>query len=303
MDLPSTDWKKFPIEDLPDCVLFNLLSFLSYDQVATLRPVSVRFEAIGRKHLNSGFHRAESLITKKLQETESQMPKRLSLKNRHPLNNQFNIIRRLYFFKNNVSRKLERTGYTEEHYCFFFGKMIDEILKVLDKAEQNKLGNSYWLEHIEEMQDLAEMASSHLKVVMTPIMKKPETSLLGRSMEEQSSQTVTQVLLQKAICPVFDILGKFIDCCVQRLFDFLWRLKFRVKCIALTSYSSVLTSGSSANWAIAQKDENQVQGPNLVMLMGLVEQQNRAIEEQKKLIEAVLKEQAMILQRMAEQID
>ena len=300
MELPSTDWKKFPIEDLPDCVLFNLLSFLSYDQVATLRPVSVRFEAIGRKHLNSGFHRAESLITKKLQETESQMPKRLSLKNRHPLNNQFNIIRRLYFFKNNVSRKLERTGYTEEHYCFFFGKMIDEILKVLDKAEQNKFGNSYWLEHIEEMQDLAEMASSHLKVVMTPIMKKPETSVLGRSMEEQSNQTVTQALRHKATISVIDIFGKSF---VERFFDFLWRLKFRVKCIALTSYSSVLTSGSSANWALAYKDENQVQGPNLVMLMGLVEQQNRAIEEQKKLIEAVLKEQAMILQRMAEQID
>ena len=158
MELQSTDWKKFRIEDLPDCVLLNVFNLLSYDQVANLRPVSVRFEAIAREHLNRGFYKANLLIDQKSQEIESKMPKRQSLRHRHPLNHQSMLISSLSSSKYAVTSALRLAGYKEEQFCFFFGKIIDELLKFVG---QKNFGKFVWKD-FEELNDLTPMATNHL---------------------------------------------------------------------------------------------------------------------------------------------
>ena len=282
MELQSTDWKKFTIEDLPDCVLFNVFNLLSYDQVANLRPVSVRFEAIARQHLNHGFYIANLLIDQKSQEIESQMPKRKSLRHRHPLNRQSMFISLLSSTKSAINSALRAACYEDEHFCFFFGKLIDELLKFVG---QKNFGEFAW-EGLEELNDLTPMAMTHLREILMPISeKKNRKKVMEKSsqntkrpilekkasqtipkpiLENQASQTLTQVLSQKTTFP-FYILGNFIKSCIKGSFDFLWRLNCRIT-------------------------EEQVQGPNIVRLMSLIEQQNQTIEEQKKMIEALSKQ-------------
>ena len=289
MELQSTDWKKFRIEDLPDCVLLNVFNLLSYDQVANLRPVSVWFEAIAREHLNRGFYKANLLIDQKSQEIESKMPKRQSLRHRHPLNHQSMLISSLSSSKYAVTSALRLAGYKEEQFCFFFGKIIDELLKFVG---QKNFGKFVWKD-FEELNDLTPMATNHLYKVMKPFFEKN-----GR---KKASQTTNGPILEKITFP-FNIFGKFIKSCIKGSFSFLWRLICRIKCIALRSYSCALTTYTSANWASAKADEEQVQGPNIVRPLSLVEQQNQTIEEQKKMIEALSKQiEAVLTEKTSEQ--
>ena len=324
MELQSTDWKKFTIEDLPDCVLFNVFNLLSYDQVANLRPVSVRFEAIARQHLNHGFYIANLLIDQKSQEIESQMPKRKSLRHRHPLNRQSMFISLLSSTKSAMNSALRAAGYEDEHFCFFFGKLIDELLKFVG---QKNFGEFAW-EGLEELNDLTPMAMTHLREILMPISeKKNRKKVMEKSsqntkrpilekkasqtipkpiLENQASQTITQVLSQKTTFS-FYISENFIKSCIKGSFDLMWRLNCIIKCIALTSYSCALTTYTSAtytnaNWAIAKANEEQVQSPNIVRLTSLVEQQNQTIEEQKKMIEALSKQiDAVLKEKNSEQ--
>ena len=226
--------------------------------------------------------------------------------------------------KSAVTSALRTAGYKDENFCFFFGKIIDELLKFV---HQKNFGKYVWKD-FEELNDLTPMAINHLYEVLKPILeKKARKKVMKNSsqtakrpilekkasqtmpkpiLEKQSSQTLTQVLPQEAIFP-FYILGKFIKSCIKGSFDSLWRLNCRIKCIALRSYSCALTTytsanWASANWAIANADEEQVQGPNIVRLMSLVEQQNQTIEEQKKMIEALTKQiDAVLKEKTSEQ--
>ena len=73
MEIQGTEWSKFPIENLPDCVLFKLFSYLPYDQVANIRSLSIRFNEIGISHLNVGFRMLLAAAIEKEKEIEVMM--------------------------------------------------------------------------------------------------------------------------------------------------------------------------------------------------------------------------------------
>ncbi|CAG2059632.1 unnamed protein product, partial [Timema podura] len=77
---------------LPDVVLDEVFSFLTYDETAQLRVVCKQFNNICKKRLNKGFILAEKFENKCLKSMKSQLPRRESERRNHPLARHCDIL-------------------------------------------------------------------------------------------------------------------------------------------------------------------------------------------------------------------
>ena len=66
----------FPLQELPDLVIFKVLNYLTYHQVAQMRTVSQFFKRVGQDHLKHGLQQARVLQSQYMEEFISAMPKR-----------------------------------------------------------------------------------------------------------------------------------------------------------------------------------------------------------------------------------
>ena len=122
---------QFSIENLPDSALLKVFSFFPFDKVAQLRKVSTKFESIGRKCLNAGFEYLRSTIFKRLKEIEAHLPPIESQRAAHPYNQHYQTVLELHFIATSLKPHVEYVYFKTDIQSFFFGKIIDEMKKIL----------------------------------------------------------------------------------------------------------------------------------------------------------------------------
>ena len=72
------------VSDLPDDVIFMILGYLSYDNVAHIRIVNSFFNRTCKLHLNRGFNKVQKMQSDLLSRLESKLPRRESAREKHP---------------------------------------------------------------------------------------------------------------------------------------------------------------------------------------------------------------------------
>ena len=176
----------FPLESLPEPVLDQVLSYLSYDELANLRRVNKKFNSTIMRLLNNGFRSAERFHAKYLevsytlfgkniffypkyvQEVKSQLPRRESQRRNHQLYRHYSIL-------TSMGTRISLLSLTFKEYvdskrcCFIPGKVIDEIFSILRriKEDQNPPRSS---EILQELEDLSTMARDHFETKMVPTL-------------------------------------------------------------------------------------------------------------------------------------
>lgn len=155
---------------IPNEMLQNILSYLSYDEIARLRLVGTKFDAIGKSMLNQGFLDVENFHAKCFQEVKKQLPRRESERRKHALARHSEVLTA-------VETRLSLLGMTYIKYinsgycCFIPGKVIDEIYKILHNVQSKRvLDRSHDL--LQEFRDISTMAMEHFDEKICPLFKE-----------------------------------------------------------------------------------------------------------------------------------
>merc|ERR1712066_1118835 len=181
--LPSS-YEFFPLTSLPDVVMRRLLFYLSYDQVAKMRSVCKRMDAMCGSHLNLGFRNAEKYHTRLMKKFKARLPRRESERRNHPLIRHCDVLTAI---ETRISLlQMTFMKYVDaEACCFIPGKVIDEIFDVLHKISATDAENlrecptpemprSY--EVLQELRDISSMAMEYFDEKIVPTLKVCETS-------------------------------------------------------------------------------------------------------------------------------
>ena len=161
----------FQLQNLPHCAIFKVFSYLTYNQVAQMRIVSIRLNKLCQEYLNHGVKSLIVNLEKRINQVNSMLPKRISLKDSHHLKDHSEILKSL---KYNVDCVLDYhlTKYIRaKMICFFPGQILDEYWKILVKVNL-KQKCPPWLETMQEIRDLVPFAVDHFKSVLLPILEK-----------------------------------------------------------------------------------------------------------------------------------
>ncbi|GLH05270.1 Putative pallbearer [Gryllus bimaculatus] len=160
--------------NLPDIVLENIFSNLSYDEIARFRIVCKRFDNICKKLLNKGFIAAERFHAHSIKAVKVQLPRRESERRLHPLARHCDIL-------SAIETRLSMLSMTFMKYvdvglcCFIPGKVIDEIFRVL-KYLRNCRSPPRAHEILQELRDISSMAMEHFDEKIAPGLKNARSS-------------------------------------------------------------------------------------------------------------------------------
>ena len=162
------------ISDLPDDVIFTILGYLSYDNVAQIRIVNSFFNQICKQHLNRGFKKVKEVHKKLVNNLNSMLPRRTSARRDHPYWQHWYILRLIGNFTlngglNTVSKTLGQ--YIDANLCCFIpGKIIDEIYNIFNILRNQEIPNRF--EVLRELRDMSSLAKGHFAAEIMPRMKK-----------------------------------------------------------------------------------------------------------------------------------
>ncbi|CAH0718389.1 unnamed protein product, partial [Brenthis ino] len=155
---------------LPVLVLENILSYLSYDEIAKNRLVSKAFNEISMRMLNRGFLMIERRHTLALKSVKAQLPRRESERRHHPLARHCDIL-------TSIETRISMLNMTYSKYidnsicCFIPGRVIDEIIRVLRIVETSKTPPRAH-EVLQELRDISSMAIEHFDDKISPAFRK-----------------------------------------------------------------------------------------------------------------------------------
>lgn len=155
--------------ELPDIVLENIFSFLTYDSIAQNRVICRRFNNLGAKMLNDGYYMADRYHEKTLKAIKAKLPRRESERRVHPLARQCDI---LIAIETRLSMlAMTFTKWIDANVCCFIpGKVIDEIMRVL-RCVANNPSPPRAHEILQELRDLSSMAMEHFDERILPVLK------------------------------------------------------------------------------------------------------------------------------------
>lgn len=161
--------------DLPPEILLKILGYMSYRNVAHLRPVSRKMDSICCTVLNSTFQRLQAQMLQRFQGIKAKMPRRESARRNHPLACESDIIEtlhmRLTLLQMTFGKHIER-----KHCCFFAGEILDEVYRILYYIKvTQKLSRPYKV--TDELFDLSTMAMEYFKEHIEPTL--PEIAYFG----------------------------------------------------------------------------------------------------------------------------
>jgi len=176
----------FPLDTLPDCAMFKVLGYLSYDQVAKMRIVSSYFNQMCRRHLNLGFQRVKKIQSQYLKEMKAKLPRRESARRHHRYARHCDILTAIDTRMNLLSLSFGK--YMDANLCCFIpGKIIDEIYHVLKILKTNCDPPSTY-EVLQELRDISSMAMEHFDDKIVPgLVKKHQTISCTSSIPISSS--------------------------------------------------------------------------------------------------------------------
>ena len=190
------------VSDLPEDVIFMILGYLSYDNVAQIRIVNCFFNDICKQHLNRGFKKVEKVIDNFRKDIKSKLPRRESERNTHPY---IKHSRTLCWVNAKVSElSCAFRQYNDDNlWCFIPGKIIDEVYSILNILRINQeTPQAYDSDNVrQELGDMSCMAREHFTEKIEPGLlqlqkhqKKDErpSSSLTFSLLEQHEPTLTE---------------------------------------------------------------------------------------------------------------
>ncbi|XP_069677551.1 F-box only protein 28 [Periplaneta americana] len=154
---------------LPDVVLEQILSYLSYDDIARYRIICRQFNILCKQLLNKGFILVEKHHAQCLKAVKSQLPRRESERRSHPLARHCDILTA-------IETRLSMLAMTFTKYidaglcCFIPGKVIDEIFRVLRSLKDSKTPPRAH-EVLQELRDISSMAMEHFDEKIVPMLK------------------------------------------------------------------------------------------------------------------------------------
>lgn len=175
--------------DLPDCMLDEIFSYLTYDEIAKKRlvrkslfsfiyiinncfnyKVCAKIDRICQGLLNRGFYKMMKRHALFLKSIKTQLPRRESERRNHPLSKHVDIL-------TCIETRISMLSMTYSKYielklcCFIPGKVIDEVLRVLNFIE----GTTKPLrthEVLQELRDISSMAIEHFDEKISNALKR-----------------------------------------------------------------------------------------------------------------------------------
>lgn len=157
------------ITELPHEILENILSYLTYDEIAKSREVSRRFNTTCGELLNRGFLNMERRHSAILKKVKSLLPRRESERRVHNLARHSDILTAI---ETRISMlRMTFMKYIDVNACYFIpGKVIDEILRILCLVE-NTCTPPRTHEVLQELRDISSMAMEHFDEKIAPNLK------------------------------------------------------------------------------------------------------------------------------------
>uniref|UniRef100_A0A182QRM0 F-box domain-containing protein n=1 Tax=Anopheles farauti TaxID=69004 RepID=A0A182QRM0_9DIPT len=166
----SSKSKGLKFLDLPDCMIEQVLEYLSYDEIAKKRIVCRKIDRICQSLLNRGFIKMMRRHNMHLKAIKSQLPRRESERRNHPLAKHSDILTcietRISMLSMTYTKFIER-----ELCCFIPGKVIDEVLTILGLIE-NTSRPLRAHEVLQELRDISSMAIEHFDENIAHRLKK-----------------------------------------------------------------------------------------------------------------------------------
>lgn len=155
---------------LPVVMIENILSYLSYDEIAKSRIISKAFNVICMKMLNRGFLMIEKKHSMALKNVKAQLPRRESERRYHHLSRHCDIL-------TSIETRISMLNMTYAKFidnglcCFIPGKVIDEIMRVLSVVEVSTTPPRAH-EVLQELRDISSMAIEHFDDKISPAFRK-----------------------------------------------------------------------------------------------------------------------------------
>ncbi|KAM7343950.1 F-box protein dampened [Cochliomyia hominivorax] len=154
--------------DLPEEILYNILSYIGYKKIGQLRVISHKMNEVCMHLLNSTFSKLITKTYNRFQAIKANMPRRESARRNHPLACECDIIEtcymRLSLLQMTFGKHIERG-----HCCFFPGAILDEVYTIL-----NYIKNTPCLERpyrvTDELFDLSTMAMEYFRDRIEPTL-------------------------------------------------------------------------------------------------------------------------------------
>ncbi|XP_075166133.1 F-box protein dampened [Haematobia irritans] len=154
--------------DLPEEVLYSILSYVGFKKIGQLRVVSHKMNDVCMHMLNSTFSKLITKTYNRFQGIKANMPRRESARRNHPLACECDIIEtcymRLSLLQMTFGKHIERG-----HCCFFPGAILDEVYTIL-----NYIKNTPCLERpyrvTDELFDLSTMAMEYFRDRIEPTL-------------------------------------------------------------------------------------------------------------------------------------
>uniref|UniRef100_A0A1I8NDQ4 Uncharacterized protein n=1 Tax=Musca domestica TaxID=7370 RepID=A0A1I8NDQ4_MUSDO len=154
--------------DLPEEVLYTILSYVGFKKTGQLRVVSHKMNDVCMHMLNSTFSKLITKTYNRFQAIKANMPRRESARRNHPLACECDIIEtcymRLSLLQMTFGKHIERG-----HCCFFPGAILDEVYTIL-----NYIKNTPCLERpyrvTDELFDLSTMAMEYFRDHIEPTL-------------------------------------------------------------------------------------------------------------------------------------
>lgn len=165
----SSQSAPFPLESLPEPVLDQTLSYLTYHELAILRRVDRKFNSTIMRLLNQGFRSAERFHAKCLKEVKAKLPRRESERRNHKLSRHCDILTAIETRISLLSMTFLK--YVDLNLCCFIpGKVIDEIISVLRTIKDDENPPRAY-EILQELRDISSMAMEYFDDKIVPTLK------------------------------------------------------------------------------------------------------------------------------------
>lgn len=174
---------------LPSKILEKILSFLSYDETSSARPVSKKFDSLCRARLNEGLNQVDRLHSQIHREIKGKLPRRESERRNHVLARHVDVL-------GAVETRLSLLNMTYSKYiemglcCFIPGRVLDEIFHVLRKI-QTLANPPRAHELLQELRDISSMAIEHFDEKIAPLLRKPQRISFMDSLESLTNEEKT----------------------------------------------------------------------------------------------------------------
>nr|CDS34119.1 f box only protein 28 [Hymenolepis microstoma] len=172
---------------MPNDCLRKVFGFLSFHEVAQIRPVCRKFNVVAADLLKCEFCRLEQLVRDYRRELKLLLPRRESERRRHNMAGHADVLSAVETRISLLGMTIMR--YVDEGYCSFFpGKVLDELRRVYVAIKSSTEPISRSTELLRELRDISSMAMEHFDEVLLPQIYESKLHRQQHSLNELAYQ-------------------------------------------------------------------------------------------------------------------